>query len=252
MNSSLGTGEPRKSPLDVDITTRYLELRAEIAAAAERCGRTPESVRIVAVTKSADEQVLAPLLQNGCCDFAENRWQDARVKLDFANKHLPTSIRWHFIGRLQLNKVKYVVPNFSWVHSVDSLALAQAISGRAAAEGRVIKALVQVNVSGEATKTGFSPEEVEPFLRKVQGLPGVEWQGLMTMAPHAEDVEETRPWFRALRELSLEVRRSLSLQEFRDLSMGMSNDFAVAIEEGATLIRVGRRLVGERVQPQNL
>lgn len=250
MDSLLGTDG--QSDITDDIGKRVREVRAQVAAALERAGRAPSAVRLVAVTKSADEQVLAPLLRNGCSDFAENRWPDARAKLTYTREHLRESVCWHFIGRLQLNKVKYVVPNFDWVHSVDSLSLAAAISERACAQGREINALVQVNVSGEQSKAGFAPEDVRLFLRQARDLGGVKWRGLMTMAPHVEDMQETRPWFRTLHDILEETRQSLSWPDLQELSMGMSNDFPIAIEEGATMVRVGRRLVGERSQQQNL
>lgn len=229
------------------VTKQVAAVRKEVAAAALRSGRSPDGVKLVAVTKSADERVLTPLLGEGIRDFAENRWQDARDKLTYAQDHLDTTVVWHFIGRLQRNKVKYIVPRFAWIHSIESESLAQAIADCATAHGVVINGLVQVNISGESTKAGLAPEEVRGFLQRVRHLSGVAWRGLMTMAPETEDVEQARAFFRQLRVLRDEIREELSWPALQELSMGMSNDFAVAVEEGATIIRVGRRIVGARL-----
>lgn len=235
-----------QSELAVTVAQRVAAVRDEVAAAAKRSGRSPDEVKLVAVTKSADGRVLGPLLGTGISDFAENRWQDARDKLDYAQDHLDAPVVWHFIGRLQRNKVKYIIPRFTWIHSIESESLAQAVAQRATAQGVVVNGLVQVNVSGEITKAGLAPEEVRSFLQRVRHLPGVAWRGLMTMAPETGDVEQARPFFRQLRVLQDELREELEWPALQELSMGMSNDFAVAVEEGATMIRVGRRIVGER------
>lgn len=235
----------RTAPL---IAQRVREVRTQVAGAARRSGRDPQAVRIVAVTKSANTSVLLPLEDAGILDFAENRWQDAREKLLFAERHLDKPPVWHFIGRLQSNKVKYVVSRFAWIHSVDSRTLAQDISAKAEAHGLRVNTLVQVNVSGEASKAGLHPDEVAALLRATAKLPGIEWRGLMTMAPNATDMEEVRPVFAQLQDLLHDLQNSLGWASLQELSMGMSNDFPVAVEEGATMVRVGRRLVGEQLR----
>lgn len=236
-----------RSLQSVDVPRHIAEVRRAIETACEQSGRDLSEIRLIAVTKSADVPVLKPLYDAGIVDFAENRWPDARAKLEYSREVFPAAPPiWHFIGRLQLNKVKYVVPRFDWIHSLDSIELAAAISARATSQNRTISCLVQVNVSGEETKAGLDPSILPDFLENVRELPGVQICGLMTMAPNLPDIEMTRPVFRSLRQLLVDTRHRLSMPSLQELSMGMSNDFEVAIEEGATLIRVGRRLVGER------
>lgn len=221
-------------------------VQRSVAAALLKAQRSAEEIRIIAVTKTVDATAVRPLMDAGLRDFGENRWQQARDKvlLPFAQ-----SARWHFIGRLQANKVKYIVRHFEWVHSIDSLALAEEISQRANALGQNMMGLLQVNTSGEASKAGIHPEEVIPLLEATYHLPGLSIRGLMTMAPHYDDPELTRPTFATLRETLENARYQLGLESFRELSMGMSNDFGVAIEEGATMIRVGRLLMQDWHRP---
>lgn len=229
----------------VGIQQKLEGVRQEVAEACARANRDASTVRIVAVTKSASVSVLEPLSAAGISDFAENRWPDAKPKVE-AESARPVDARpiWHFIGRLQVNKVKYVVPHFDWIHSLDNWALAEAINNRAGRLNRSMRCLVQVNVSGEATKAGLSPESLLDFLIALRELPHLSVRGLMTMAPQTEDVEQVRPVFRQLRQLLEVARPRLPANDLQELSMGMSNDFAVAVEEGATMVRVGRRLVG--------
>lgn len=208
-------------------------VRARIAAACARSGRSPDEVRLVAVTKGHDaEEVRARILAHGVRDLGENRAQEWRGKAEA----LPDDVRWHFVGNLQRNKVKYLADRrVTLVHSLASARLAEEMSRQGARRGHAFRALVEVNVAGEASKQGLAPEEVEPLLARCAELDAVEVAGLMTMAPRARDPEATRPVFARLREL----RDRLGL---RELSMGMSRDFEVAIEEGATLVRVGTAL----------
>lgn len=222
------------------VNDRVEEVRARVAAACQRVGRHPADVRIVAVTKTASADVLPALHAAGIRDAGENRWQIARDKLQHP---AATSFVWHFIGTIQTNKVKYVVPRFAWVHSLDRPELAHALSEEAARRGLVVNVLVQVNVSGEAQKHGVPPEEAEHLVRLARELPGLSVRGLMTMAPVAERAEDVRYVFAGLRALMHDLRSRLSLEAFDQLSMGMSDDFDVAVEEGATIIRIGRRLV---------
>ncbi|WP_290584665.1 YggS family pyridoxal phosphate-dependent enzyme [Alicyclobacillus sp.] len=216
-------------------------VRRTIEEACMRSGRSPAEVRLVGVTKTVGADAIPALLDAGVRDFGENRWQHARDLLQSPRANEAT---WHFIGHLQTNKVKYVVRHFDWLHSLDSPELAQALSRQAVQWDRSLNVLIQVNVSGEQTKSGVPPCEVIPLLRAVVGLPGIAVRGLMTMAPKVNHPEEARPIFRQLRTLLQEARGDLGLPDLTELSMGMSEDFAVAVEEGATLVRVGRMLMG--------
>lgn len=218
----------------------FREVELGIEEACMKSGRKREDVRLIAVTKTVTPESITPLLQVGLDHFAENRWQVAREKFAMDEAEKAT---WHFIGTLQVNKIKYIVPRFSWIHSVDSISLGQAISAYAVRHGSVSNILVQVNISGEEQKHGIRPEDAKPIIRELVKLPGLSVRGLMTMAPNMDDVELTRPVFRGLRELLANMQQEFNPNEFNQLSMGMSNDFSVAIEEGATMIRIGRKLM---------
>ncbi|WP_304458361.1 YggS family pyridoxal phosphate-dependent enzyme [Alicyclobacillus sendaiensis] len=222
------------------VPQRVEEIRARVARACARSGRDPAAVRLVAVIKTATPDVLPALLAAGIRDVAENRWQMARDKL--AHPAAP-SFEWHFIGTLQTNKVKYVVPRFAWVHSLDRPELARALSEEAVRRGALVNVLVQVNISGETQKHGVAPEEAEDLVRLARDLPGLAVRGLMTMAPMVDEPEDVRYVFTGLRALRDDLKSRLGLEAFDELSMGMSDDFEVAVEEGATMIRIGRRLV---------
>jgi pyridoxal phosphate enzyme (YggS family) len=223
---------------------RLVVIRERIDLACRRTGRSPSEVRLIGVTKTISPVEISALLDAGVSEFGENRWQHAKDMLEMARAAEGT---WHFIGHLQTNKVKYIVPKFSWIHSVDSVPLAESISARCLAVNRVLNCLVQVNVSGEQSKFGMSPDQVIPFIKRTLGLPGIQWRGLMTMAPKLEDAGQTRKLFRQLRELRVRAAEQLGLQDFDELSMGMSDDFEVAVEEGATMVRVGRQLMHAKI-----
>ena len=226
------------------IARNLAEVRRRIAAAAARAGRDPAAVSLVAVTKDVAADVVAAAVAAGATDIGENRYQEAKSKIA-ALAGRP--VRWHFIGHLQRNKVKYVVECFNIIHSLDSLELAVEIDRRAQATsgaGRV-PVLVEVNVGGEATKFGVAPEGAVELVLKAAALPGLDVQGLMTIAPQAGDPEAARPHFRRLRLLAAAVPGAGG-PVLRHLSMGMSDDFEVAVEEGATLVRVGRAIFGAR------
>ncbi|MBL0389467.1 YggS family pyridoxal phosphate-dependent enzyme [Tumebacillus sp. ITR2] len=228
----------------MDYETRLQEIRAEIAGACLRVGRDPEDVRIVAVTKYIDTEQTENVVRAGLTDLGENRLQVALPKMEGMAADVQERVRWHYIGNLQTKKVKDVLPRFDWIHSVDRLSLAEEIQKRAAAIGRPIPCLVQVNVSGEESKSGFAPGEVPAFLQAAREMDFVEIRGFMTMAPVSQDPEEARPVFRGLRELRDEmIARGLLPQTSRELSMGMSGDYVVAVEEGATMVRLGSVLV---------
>jgi pyridoxal phosphate enzyme (YggS family) len=219
----------------VTIAERLATVRDRIAAACERAGRAPAEVTLVGVSKGFPPDAAAETCAAGLLDLGENRVQEAARKVE-ALAARAVRPRWHLIGHLQTNKVRDALRLFAILHSIDSVRLAQEVSKRATTP---VAVLLEVNVAQEATKFGFAPEEVSAALAQIAPLPNLDVRGLMTVAPLSDDPERARPVFRRLREL----RDDLGL---RDLSMGMTDDFEVAIEEGATLVRVGRAIFGPR------
>ncbi len=229
-----------------------------IADAATRAGRDPREITLVAVSKTfpADAVVAAHAL--GVRHFGENRVEEAGEKIPLVLRQLPNhptteppNITWHLIGHLQSRKVKDAAALFDVVQSVDSAALARRLSDRAAALGKTLAILIEVNVSGEASKSGFAPAPRDAFfdaVRDILTLPRLDAQGLMTVAPIGAHADDARPRaaFRALRELRDELRARFPDRAWKDLSMGMSDDFQAAIAEGATIVRIGRAIFGER------
>ena len=214
-------------------------VQSEIAAACRRAGRLPSEVKLVAVTKYAELTEVRRLTELGVVDLGESRPQQLSERAD----QLSAGVQWHFIGHLQRNKVKPVLSHAVLIHSVDSLRLLERISAVAEEMSLRPRVLLEVNVSGETSKNGISNDELRSQWDVFQAVPNVEITGLMTMAPLADDPETARPVFRQLRLLRDELTiRSLSHVKLTELSMGMSGDFAIAIEEGATLIRIGSRL----------
>ena len=208
--------------------------------AALRAGRRPEEVRLVGAIKGVDVDRIAEAVESGLEIVGENYVQEALRKREV----LGDRVRWHMIGHLQRNKARHAVGLFEMIHSVDSLKLAQELQKRAAKEGREVGVLLQVNLSGEETKSGVAPEGVQELAEAISEMPNLRLKGLMTMPPYFEDPEGARPYFQALRRLRDELQRQgLPVEE---LSMGMSADFEVAIEEGATLVRVGTAIFGQR------
>jgi len=220
------------------VADRLEEVRRRIARAAERAGRAPDEVRLVAVSKTIGIERIREAVEAGHRDFGENYVQEAREKLNAFGPE----IRWHFIGHLQSNKARNVVGAFALIHSVDSETLAGEIQKRAAAAGIVQDVLIEVRLDPAATKTGVEPEALDRLVDRVRTLPNVRLLGLMGMPPLFADPEDARPGFRLLRELL----DALPPESRRELSMGMSSDFEVAIEEGATLVRVGTAIFGPR------
>jgi len=219
----------------MDIERNLREVERRIAQAAHRVGRSPSEVTIVAVTKGVAPEAIEAAVNAGIKHIGENRVQEAKAKVALLST-LELRPTWHMVGHLQTNKVKTAVEIFDIIHSIDSLRLAQLVSQRA---GKTLPVLLQVNISGEEPKSGFSVAELPKALEEVARLPQLEVKGLMTIAPLVEDAEEVRPIFRRLRQL----RDSLGLEH---LSMGMSDDFEVAVEEGATMVRIGRAIFGKR------
>ncbi|HEV2439781.1 MAG TPA: YggS family pyridoxal phosphate-dependent enzyme [bacterium] len=221
-----------------DLATNVASVRARIAAAADRSGRRGGDVLLVAVSKTVDAARVREAVALGLRTFGENRVQEAREKIPAV-----PGASWHLIGSLQRNKAKEAVRLFDVIESVDSEALAEELSRRAGQEERAVDVLIQVNVAREAQKHGVPPEETAAVVRRTAALPGLKLRGLMTIAPAVRDPGEARPVFRALRKLRDEIQSSTGIA-LPDLSMGMSHDFEVAVEEGATLARVGRAIFG--------
>ena len=219
------------------------QIREIMAEAAGRSHRSPSTVRLMAVTKTVDDDRIAEAVQAGVDVIGENYVQEAKRKLETMGK----PGEWHMIGRLQTNKAKYAVRLFDMIQSVDRMELAVEIDRHARAAGLVMKVLIEVNVAGEETKSGVPITEAFKLIRAVAPLPNLSIQGLMTMPPWFDDPEEARPFFRALRKLRdrIETER-IPRVEMQELSMGMSGDYAVAIEEGATIVRIGRGIFGDR------
>lgn len=235
----------------MDLKTNIARVRERIARAAWRADRNPNEITLVAVTKMVPAHRIREAWQLGVTDFGENRVQEARGKIPTVIPEGDVTLdrpapRWHMIGHLQRNKVKYVIPLFDIIHSVDSVRLAREIDRRAGRAEKVVPVLLEVNVAGEATKYGFAPEEMAAAVEEIRALPHVEIRGLMTVAPIAEDPEEVRPHFHRLRKLREELSVRFPGIDWHHLSMGMTDDFEVAIEEGATMVRIGRAIFGER------
>ena len=225
------------------IAENVARVRERMEAAARRAGRDLGKVRLVAVSKTVDVERIRQALEAGVDSLGENYIQEAQKKIE-ALKH---RVSWHFIGHLQSNKAKMAARFFDWVHSVDSLKLAEDLSRAGSLQNRILPVLLQVNLGQEETKFGAQEEEVFQLLERMAPLPGISVRGLMAMPPFSENPEDSRPYFRALRVLAEKVsRRQITGILMEELSMGMSNDFEVAIEEGATLVRVGTAVFGSR------
>jgi hypothetical protein len=220
---------------------RLAEVRARIADACRRARRDPRDVRLVAISKGFPAEDVRALLACGQALFGENRVQEAQDKIPGVGP----GASWHMVGTLQRNKARHAVGLFELIHSVDSESLGREIDRRAAGAGRVQPVLVQLELAGEATKFGVVPDRLWPLLDALAALANVEVGGLMTVPPPAARAEDSRPWFARLRELGERASRHLG-RALPELSMGMTDDFEVAVEEGATLVRVGRAIFGSR------
>ncbi|NLZ28468.1 MAG: YggS family pyridoxal phosphate-dependent enzyme [Firmicutes bacterium] len=221
------------------LNRRLKEIKSRIRSSALKGGYDPDEVKIVAVTKNVAVERIAEALELGITSCGENRLQEAEPKI----KQLSGEIRWHFLGHLQTNKVKSVIGLFSLIHSLDSLRLARAMEKRATQADMDVPALIQVNAVGEKGNYGFNPGEVEDFITEIRGG-RIKIMGLMTMAPYFENAEEARPIFRQVRELKEKIR--IPGVELEYLSMGMTNDYHIAVEEGANMVRIGTALFGAR------
>lgn len=231
---------------ELKIRNNLENVRARIKKAAERSGRNPDDILLVAVSKTVGVEAIETAIKENVINFGENRVQELLKKYDI----LKGRCNWHLIGRLQTNKVKYIVDKVTMIHSLDRLELAEEIQKRAQACNRVVDALIQVNVSGEETKAGISPDEVLDFAKKVSAYSNIRIRGLMTIAPYTEDPESVRWVFRRLKNISVDIEReNIDNIDMQYLSMGMSHDFEVAIEEGANIVRIGTSIFGERQYP---
>lgn len=227
----------------VNIKENLKEVEANIQAACQKSGRSRRDVTLIAVSKTKPVSMIREAIEEGIAEFGENKPQELREKCDT----LPEDLHWHMIGHLQRNKVKYVVGRACLIHSVDSFALAEEISKEAVKKGLEMPVLIEVNVAGEESKFGVSPEETEDLIRRIAPLPGIKVRGLMTIAPFVENAEDNRPVFQKLRKLAVDIKsKNIDNVIMCDLSMGMTGDYQVAVEEGATMVRVGTGIFGER------
>ena len=225
------------------IADNLARVKERMAEAAMRSGRTPDSVKLVGVTKTVDVDRIKEAVSAGLQILGENYVQEARDKI----KEVGGEASWHFVGRLQTNKAKYAVKLFDLIQTVDSFKLARELNRRAQPLGRTIPIIIQVNLASEVSKGGVEPSECISLIEQISELPNLQILGLMTMPPFFDQPERARPYFAQLRELSQEIARAqLPRVVMKELSMGMSGDFESAIEEGATLVRVGPAILGER------
>jgi pyridoxal phosphate enzyme (YggS family) len=228
----------------MSIAENLRNVQDRIAAAAKRAGRDPSAIKLVVVTKTVAPDRIREAVAAGATILGENRVQEAKEKIE----QLGSIARWHLIGHLQSNKAKYAVKLFDLIHSVDSLDLAQEIDRQAAKAVKVQNVLIEVNIAGEASKSGVSAADARLLVREASKLRNISIKGLMTMPPFSENPEDARPYFRKLREVAANMtKENIPGASMQELSMGMSGDFEVAVEEGATMVRVGTAIFGERV-----
>ena len=227
---------------ETDIRANLAAVQERIAAAARRAGRREDAVLLVAVSKTVDAERVRAAIAAGVPALGENRVQEAREKIAVLGRPRP----WHLIGHLQTNKVKDALESFDLIHSVDRVPLAEALSRRAAEAGRRMDVLVQVNVGEEPQKGGLRADELREALETMAGLPGLRLRGLMTIPPLPREPEDSRPYYKEMRKLLEDARRWGHGPDLAELSMGMSGDFEVGVEEGATIVRVGTAIFGSR------
>lgn len=219
------------------------QVKANIEAACKRVGRDPKDVRLVAVSKTKPISLIEEAIEAGQDTFGENKVKEMCDKMEV----LPDNIKWHMIGHLQRNKVKYIAGKVELIHSVDSIRLAKQISDEAQKQSIEIPVLLEVNVAREESKFGFFTEETEDACREISKMPGIRVKGLMTSAPFVENAEDNRKYFKKLYELAVDIQsKNIDNISMRELSMGMTGDYVVAVEEGATIVRVGTGIFGSR------
>jgi len=228
------------------VKDNILAIRQHMAEAARKAGRDPSEIRLMAVTKTVDDRRIAAAVEAGVDMLGENYVQEAKRKIELMGH----GIEWHFIGHLQTNKAKYAVKLFDMIHSVDRLELAQELDKRSANYGKTTPILVEVNVSGEASKSGVPLSQALSLIIDISQLKHLSVRGLMTMPPWFDNPEDARPYFIALRELRERIiREEIDRVDMKELSMGMSGDYRVAIEEGSTIVRIGTAIFGQRPSP---
>lgn len=233
---------------DITIREAIEAVQTKIAAACKRAGRSTEEVTLIAVSKTMPVEAIREAMDCGLKHFGENRPQELRDK----QKEITEPLYWHMIGALQTNKLKYVVDKTVLIHSVDSEHLAKAIETESEKRGTVSNILLEINIAGETSKHGISPEELEQLARKLAQLPHLRLRGLMTVAPYTDRPEENRPYFRKMKQLMIDINSKNIDNIYMDtLSMGMTGDYEIAVEEGATLVRVGTGIFGHRVYQGN-
>ena len=231
------------------IKDNVAEVEANIQKACERAGRSRDEVTLIAVSKTKPVSDIYEVMETGIKDYGENKVQELCDKIETISEPL----NWHMIGHLQRNKVKYIVDKVRMIHSVDSLRLAQQISSEAVKKGVDVDILIEVNVAEEASKFGLSTEAVIQLAEDISKLPAVHIRGLMTVAPFTENPEDNRTYFRNLRQLAVDIaRKNIDNVTMNELSMGMTGDYEVAIEEGATMVRVGTGIFGTRIYAKNV
>ncbi|MBO6154954.1 MAG: YggS family pyridoxal phosphate-dependent enzyme [Lachnospiraceae bacterium] len=219
------------------------EIENRVQAACERAGRSRDEVTLIAVSKTKPIEDLTEIYNAGVRDFGENKVQELTDKIE----KMPNDIKWHMIGHLQRNKVKYIIDKVELIHSVDSFRLAEEINIQAKKKGIVVPILVEVNIADEESKYGVSKEDAMELVKQIATLDGLTVKGLMSIAPYVVDSEENRPYFHKIKDLSVDIsNENIDNVSMDILSMGMSGDFEVAIEEGATMVRVGTGIFGER------
>lgn len=226
----------------MDVVGNLNRLQERIALVARRAGRNPDEIKLVAVTKTVPVEKIREALSCGANRLGENRVQELLSKYP----QLPPEVEWHFIGHLQTNKVNKIIGKASLIHSLDRWELAEELHREAIETGQVVKVLAQVNVAGEKSKYGLAPSETVDFITATKGLAGLSVEGLMTIAPWSANPEEVRPVFRQLKEIAREVEDRVISARMCYLSMGMSGDWEVAVEEGANILRIGTAVFGER------
>lgn len=225
------------------VTDNYKYIKQQVIETAQKCGRNPDDITLIAVSKTKPLSDIEELIRIGVSDFGENKVQELCDKYE----NVSQPVQFHLIGHLQTNKVKYVVEKACLIHSVDSLKLAKEIQKEAAKKQVVSQILIEVNVAEEQSKFGFHINEVIPFIEEISSFPNIHVNGLMTIAPFVENPEENRDYFKTLKQLSLDIiSKNIDNIDMNVLSMGMTNDYKVAIEEGATMVRVGTAIFGAR------
>lgn len=227
----------------MSIAENLKEVQRDINEVCKKCGRNPSEVTLIAVSKTKPVEDLKEAYDAGARDFGENKVQELTAKMP----NLPSDIRWHMIGHLQRNKVKYIAGEVELIHSVDSFRLAEEINIQAKRKKIIIPALIEINIGDEESKFGVRPDEAKELCKEISELDSIHIEGLMTVAPAADDPEDVRRYFRKMHELFLDIKsENIDNVEMKILSMGMTNDYKVAIEEGSTMVRVGTGIFGAR------